>query len=96
MDKRKENKGTIGNAGGRKSKAEEQNLIEKLTPLEPLAFNALTEALNEKKDWAVKLFFQYNFGLPKQVISQTTVNVDAGKLTDAEIQKINDSLERTY
>jgi hypothetical protein len=89
-------KGGAREGAGRKSKAEEQSLIEKLTPLEPIAFNALTEALNEKKDWAVKLFFQYNFGLPKQVINQTTVNVDAGKLTDEEIQKINDNLERTY
>ena len=57
---------------GRKSKAEEQSLIEKLTPLEPIAFKALTNALNEEKDWAVKLFFQYNFGMPKQVIDQKT------------------------
>jgi hypothetical protein len=89
-------RGGAREGAGRKSKAEEQSLIEKLTPLEPIAFNALTEALNDGKDWAVKLFFQYNFGLPKQVINQTTVNVDAGKLTDEEIQKINDNLERTY
>jgi hypothetical protein len=89
-------RGGAREGAGRKSKAEEQSLIEKLTPLEPIAFNALTEALNDGKDWAVKLFFQYNFGLPKQVINQTTVNVDAGKLTDEEIQKINGNLERTY
>lgn len=71
MDKRKNNGGHATN-GGRKSKAEEQSLIEKLTPLEPIAFQALTNALNEEKDWAVKLFFQYNFGMPKQVIDQRT------------------------
>jgi hypothetical protein len=66
----------MGKAGGarenagRKSKAEEQSLIEKLTPLEPLAFAALQSALEDGKDWAVKLFFQYNFGMPKQVIDQ--------------------------
>jgi hypothetical protein len=59
---------------GRKSKAEEQSLIEKLTPLEPLAFKALTDALNDGKDWAVKLFFQYNFGMPKQVIDQNNTH----------------------
>jgi len=53
---------------GRKSKAEEQCLIEKLTPLEPMAFKALTDAINDGKDWAVKLFFQYKFGMPKQTI----------------------------
>jgi hypothetical protein len=96
MDERKKNKGTIGNKGGRPSKADEQSLIEKLSPLEPKAFLALTEAIEEKKDWAIKLFFQYNFGLPKQVVTQTNINVEAGKLTDEEIKKINDNLERTY
>lgn len=69
-DKRKHNGGHSN--GGRKSKAEEQSLIEKLTPLEPLAFKALNDALNDGKDWAVKLFFQYNFGMPKQVVENNT------------------------
>jgi hypothetical protein len=57
---------------GRKSKAEEQSLIEKLSPLEPLAFDALKTALEDKKDWAVKLTFEYLFGKPKQTIDQNT------------------------
>ena len=61
-------KGGAREGAGRKSKAEEQGLIEKLTPLEPMAFKALTDAINEGKDWAVKLFFQYKFGMPKQTI----------------------------
>jgi hypothetical protein len=85
MDKRKNNGGHSTN-GGRKSKAEEQSLIEKLTPLEPLAFNALTLALNNGKDWAVKLFFQYNFGMPKQTIDQKVdvSNFDISNLYDKE------------
>jgi len=65
-------KGGAREGAGRKSKAEEQSLIEKLTPLEPLAFNALTEALNDKKDWAVKLYFNYMFGMPKQTVDNNT------------------------
>ena len=65
-DKRKHNGGHSN--GGRKSKAEEQSLIEKLSPLEPKAFEALEAAIRDGKDWAVKLFFQYNFGMPKQTI----------------------------
>jgi hypothetical protein len=65
-------KGGARIGAGRKSKAEEQSLIEKLTPLEDKAFIALTNALNDEKDWAVKLYFQYKFGMPKQVIDQTT------------------------
>lgn len=96
MDKRKNNAGTIGNKGGRTPKAVEQKLIEKLSPLEPLAFKALTDALKEGKDWAVKLFFQYNFGMPKQIVEQTNVNIDAGKLTDDEIKRINEQLDKSY
>ena len=76
-------RGGAREGSGRKSKAEEQSLIEKLTPLEPIAFEALTNALNEGKDWAVKLFFQYNFGMPKQVIDQNTnLNVNDFNLKD--------------
>lgn len=76
-------RGGAREGAGRKSKAEEQSLIEKLTPLEPLAFNALTEALTEKKDWAVKLFFQYNFGMPKQTVdNNTNLNINDFNLKD--------------
>jgi hypothetical protein len=82
MDKRKNNGGHATN-GGRKSKAEELQLIEKLSPLEPLAFKALTDAITEGKDWAVKLFFQYNYGMPKQVVDQNTnLTVDNFSIKD--------------
>ncbi len=87
-DKRKDNGGNKN--AGRKSKAEEQQLIEKLTPLEPLAFKALTDALKEGKDWAVKLFFQYNYGMPKQIIEQTNITpITEIVLTDATITNTN-------
>lgn len=89
LDKRKNNGGNPTN-GGRKSKAEEQQLIEKLSPLEPLAFKALTDALKDGKDWAVKLFFQYNYGMPKQIIEQTNITpVTEIVLTDATIINTN-------
>lgn len=66
----KKQRGGVREGSGRKSKAEELSLIEKLSPLEESAFSALTEALADKKDWAVKLFFQYQFGMPKQVVDQ--------------------------
>lgn len=37
---------------------------------------------------------EHIFGKPKEIIEN--INIDAGKLTDEEIKKINDSLERTY
>ncbi len=58
--------------GGRKNKAEEQKLIETLTPLMPEAFKALKNALKDNESWAVKLSFEYFYGKPKQTIDQTT------------------------
>ena len=72
MDGRKNNKGTKGNKGGRPSKAEEQKLIEKLTPLNDLALKALKESLEKKEHWSVKLYFEYFYGKPQQRVDVTT------------------------
>ena len=57
---------------GRKSKADEQKLIERLTPLQDDAFDALHNGLNKKAPWAVKLYFEYMYGKPKQSIDHTS------------------------
>ena len=57
---------------GRKSKAEEQSLIEKLSPMEGLAHTKLLEAIEEGKDWAVKMYFEYMYGKPTQKVDQKT------------------------
>ena len=49
---------------GRKSKAEEQKLIEKLTPLAPKALEALERNINNDEGWAIKLFFDHFYGKP--------------------------------
>jgi hypothetical protein len=79
MDKRKNNKGTKGNKGGRPSKAKEQNLIEKLKPIDPIAREQLLQAVRGGEKWAVELFFKYFYGLPTQVIDQT-INSDDNQI----------------
>lgn len=81
---------------GRKSKAQEQSLIEKLTPLEPLAFKALTKALNEEKDWAVKLFFNYQFGMPKKMVFNENINYKEEDLTPEKIEQIKSKIINAY
>lgn len=71
MDKRKNNGGSRLNAG-RKPKEDEQSIIESLKPYDELALMKLTEAIEQGKDWAVKLFFNYRFGMPKQIIDAKT------------------------
>lgn len=72
MDGRINNKGTKGNKGGRPSKAEEQKLIENLTPMNPDALKSLQIGLKNKEQWAVKLFFEYFYGKPQQRVDVTT------------------------
>jgi hypothetical protein len=70
MDKRKNNGGHSN--GGRKPKAEEQKLVEKLTPLIDKAYKALETGLQDDQSWAVKLFFEYLYGKPRQSVDVTT------------------------
>lgn len=71
MDGRKNNRGTKGNKGGRPSKAEEQKLIESLTPMKQEAHAVLHRAIKEGEQWAVKLWFEYFYGKPKQRVEMT-------------------------
>lgn len=64
MDGRRNNGGH--KTAGRKSKAEEVQLIERLTPLEPKAFEALKAGI-EKGDFKyVQLFYNYYAGKPRE------------------------------
>ena len=64
MAKRKHGGARAG--AGRKSKAEEQDLIEKLSPLEEEAHKQLKEAIEKGHRWAVQLYFNYMYGKPKE------------------------------
>lgn len=73
MDGRKKNKGTKGNKGGRPPKADEQKLIERLSPLTDKAFKALDNAIQEEHSWALRLWFEYMYGKPKEKVEITKV-----------------------
>lgn len=74
MDKRSNNKGTIGNKGGRPGKAEEIAMIERLSPMEDKAYKALEEGV-EKGDFKfVQLYFNYYAGKPKETKDITLNN----------------------
>jgi len=60
---------------GRKSKAEEVNLIEKLTPLEDAAFLALKEGVERGDFKFVQLFYNYYAGKPRET-KDITINED--------------------
>ena len=80
---------------GRKPKAEEQKLIEKLSPLAAPAYKALKDSLADGQGWAVKLFFEYMYGKPKQQIENKNINYNQ-ELTKEDIKLINKELESKY
>jgi len=68
------NRGGKRNNAGRKSKAEEVQLLEKLGALEPLAFLALEKGL-EKGDFKfTQLFYNYYAGKPRETKEITMTN----------------------
>ncbi len=69
------------NGAGRKSKADEINLIEKLSPLEESAFMALKDGV-EKGDFKyVQLFYNYYAGKPRET-RDITINEDIPLFVD--------------
>jgi len=90
MDGRINNKGTKGNKGGRPSKAEEQKLIENLTPMNADALRSLQIGLKNKEQWAVKLFFEYFYGKPQQRVDVTsnseTLNIPIINFVESETE----------
>jgi len=49
-----------------RKKQDSQKLIELLSPLSDKGFKALERGLDKEEPWAVKLFFAYMYGRPKQ------------------------------
>ena len=74
MDNRKNNKGTIGNKGGRPSKAEEVAMIERLSPMQDKAYEALEKGVEAGDFKFVQLYFNYYAGKPKETKDITLNN----------------------
>lgn len=60
---------------GRKSKSEEVNLIEKLSPLEDAAYIALKQGVERGDFKFVQLFYNYYAGKPRET-KDITINED--------------------
>ena len=72
-----ENKSKAGGkreGAGRKAKSEEIALIEKLSPLEPLAFAALEKGLERGDFKFTQLFYNYYAGKPRETKDITVTN----------------------
>jgi hypothetical protein len=54
-------------SSGRKPKADEIKMIEKLSPLDDYAFEQLRRGIERGEFAFIKLFFLYRWGRPKQI-----------------------------
>lgn len=56
---------------GRKPKADELQLIEKLSPLDDIAFKALQAGVENGEFQFIKLFMEYRYGKPKEKVEHS-------------------------
>ena len=68
------NRGGKREEAGRKSKADELKLIEKLKPYEDKALQLLFKKIDEDDMYALKMYMEYMYGKPKQ---QQEIDLDA-------------------
>lgn len=61
------NNGGVREGAGRPSKADEQKIVEALSPLEPLFLEAIQKGLSKTEGWAVRIYADYYWGKPKDV-----------------------------
>ena len=61
--------------GGRKPKAEEVKLIERLTPLEPAAYAALKAGIESGEFKFIQMFYHYYAGKPRET-KDITLNAE--------------------
>jgi hypothetical protein len=72
MDKRKNN-GGARKGSGRKPKANELALIEKLTPYDETVLKQLIKGVEDGQFSFIKLFLEYRYGKPKEQIKVESV-----------------------
>ena len=73
MDGRKNNSGAIGNkGGGRKPKADEEKLIQRLSELDDIGFKCLENGIKEGNYNFWNKWMEFRFGKPKERLDVTS------------------------
>jgi len=94
----KTNHGGVRNGAGRKPKEDELKIIERLDNIieSEEAIKSLKRLISDNNFNAIKLYFEYRFGKPKETIENINKNYDAGQLTKEEVELLNNVLESKY
>tara|TARA_R110002049_G_scaffold295766_1_gene483369 strand:- start:11 stop:295 length:285 start_codon:yes stop_codon:yes gene_type:complete len=83
---------------GRPAKADELKFLEKLDKHidQDEAIKSLKELIKDGNFNAIKLYFEYRFGKPKEVVENINMNYENGKITEEELIILNKVLESEY
>ena len=92
------NHGGIRKGQGRKPKADELKFLEKLDKHidQDEAIKSLKALIKDGNFHAIKMYFEYRFGKPKDVVENINMNYDAGKITEEEAKILNKVIEEKY
>lgn len=95
-DGRKNNGGNKN--AGRKPKADEIKLIEQMDAVmvPESVWIALAAKVESGDVQAQKTWLSYRYGMPKQIVEQTNINIEEKDLTDEEIKLIRDNIKNAY
>ena len=77
--------GKRNNQTGRPKKADELALIERLSPMDDLAIEALQEGVRKRDFSFIKLFMEYRFGRPTETVKMTAENTNITKIRITDI-----------
>ena len=91
-------RGGAREGAGRKPKIDEIKLIETMdavmAPIE--VWQALAAKVETGDVTAQKTWLQYRYGMPKQIVEQTNINIEEKDLTSDEIKLIRDNIKDAY
>ncbi len=90
--------GGVRKGAGRPSKADELKFLEKLDKHinQDEAIKSLKGLISDGNFNAIKLYFEYRFGKPKEVVENINMNYENGKITKEELIVLNKVLESEY
>ena len=80
---------------GRKPRGVEQELIGKLSEYSEEVFNALHEAIKQKRQWAIRLWFERMYGKPKEYkeIDLRTTQLEIPTIVWKSTEQMNNKID---
>lgn len=83
---------------GRKPKADEIKIAEQMDAImmPDHVWSALSIKVIDGDIQAIKAWLGYRYGMPKQIVENTNLNLDEKDLDEKEIQRIKKSLMNAY